>query len=425
MTATLTESQKVTGTLPYMAPEQLRGEPAEARTDIWAAGAVLYEIATAHRPFEQKIPSALTDDIIHTAPRPPRNLRPALSPKLEAVILKCLEKEPAHRYQSAQELLTDLERLSTGATPIAARRQLWPMLSVAALLLALFAAGSVSYLHHSQGLTDRDTIVLADFENKTGDSVFDDTLRQGLSSQLEQSTFLNLLSDDRITQTLSLMAQPKESRLTHELAQGVCQRTASAATIEGSVSSLGRQYVLGLKAVNCRNGDLLASEQIAADGKEQVLTALGEAATKMRKRLGESLASVQRYDVPPESVTTPSLKALQAYSLGCQDATKNEDVAAITSFQRAISLDPNFAMAYVRMGNSYSNDGETVRSAENLRKAYELRERVSEREKFYIASHFESFVTGDLEAARKTYELWVQTYPRDVAGVSSLLCKRP
>jgi eukaryotic-like serine/threonine-protein kinase len=415
MTATLTESQEVTGTLPYMAPEQLRGEPAETRTDIWATGAVLYEMATAHRPFEQKIPSALTDDIIHAAPRPPRSLRPALSPKLEAVILKCLEKEPAHRYHSAQELQTDLERLSTGIAPIAARRQLWPMVTVAAVLLALLAAGGVFYFRHSPKLTEKDTIVLADFTNTTGDTVFDSTLRQGLSAQLEQSPFLNLLSDERIAQTLALMAQPKDARLTRELAREVCQRTASAARIEGSISSLGSQYVVGLKAVNCRTGDVIANEQAPASGKEQVLKALGEAATKMREKLGESLASVQKYDAPPERVTTPSLEAMQAYSLGNQAwVIKGDDSSAISLFQRAVNLDPNFAMAYARLATAYSNQGQTGRVAENMRKAYELREqRVSEREKFYIASHYEDYVTGNLEAARKTYELWAQTYPRD------------
>ena len=256
--------------------------------------------------------------------------------------------------------------------------------------------------------------MLADFTNTTGDSVFDGTLRQGLSSQLEQSPFLNLLSDERVAQTLALMAQPKDARLTRELAREVCQRTASAASIEGSISSLGSQYVVGLKAVNCHSGDVLANEQATASGKEQVLKALGEAAAKVRVKLGESLASVQKYDAPTENVTTPSLEALQAYSLGYQtEMVKNDDAAAIPLLQRAVSLDPNFAMAYARLGTNYSNLGQTARAAENTRKAYELRERVSEREKFYIVSHYALFVTGNLEEARKTCELWAQTYPRD------------
>src|SRR4029077_16528742 len=260
-------------------------------------------------------------------------------------------------------------------------------------------------------LTEKDSIVLAEFTNTTGDPVFDGTLRQGLSAQLEQSPFLNLLSDQRVAQTLALMAQPKDARLTRELAHEVCQRTASAASIEGSISSLGSQYVLGLKAVNCRSGDVLANEQATASDKEQVLKAVGEAAAKIREKRGEWLASVQKYDAPPESVTTPSLEALQAYSLGYKAmVVKNDFAAAVPLFQRAISLDPNFAMAYARLASSYSNSGQTARAAENIRKAYELRERVGERERLYIASHYENFVTGNLEAARETYELWAQTY---------------
>jgi len=263
-------------------------------------------------------------------------------------------------------------------------------------------------------LTAKDTIVLADFTNTTGDAVFDGALREGLAAQLEQSPFLNLLSDTRIAQTLALMAQPRDTQLSPPLAREVCQRTGSAASIEGSIASLGSQYVLGLKAVDCHSGDLLAEEQVTANGKEHVLKGLGEAATKLRQKLGESLASVEKYDTPLASVTTPSLEALQAYSLGYRTQTvKNDSAAAIPLYQRAISLDPNFAVAYARLGTTYFNMGQTARAAESTRKAYELRERVSERERFYIASHHEEYVNGDLEAARKIYESWAQTYPRD------------
>jgi serine/threonine protein kinase/Flp pilus assembly protein TadD len=421
MTATLTESQEVTGTLPYMAPEQLRGEPAEARTDIWAAGAVLYETATAHRPFEQKIPSALTDDIIHTAPRPPRSLRPELSPKLEAVILKCLEKEPAHRYQSAQELQTDLERLSTGVTPIAARRQLWPILTVAAVLLALLAAGGVLYLGRGPKLTEKDTVVLADFENKTGDAVFDDTLKQGLSVSLSQSPFLNLLPDDKVNAMLKLMGRAPGDRLTGEVAREVCVRTNSKAMLAGSISSLGSQYVIGLKAVNCNSGDALAQEQATADGKERVLKALDEAAAKVRGKLGESLGTMQKFDTPLEHATTPSLEALQAYSLGRKKLISNRDaVAAAPLFQRAIGLDPNFAMAHLSLGLSYLSIGENSLAAESIRKAFQLRERVSQWERFAIESRYYYAVIGDLRKARQIYELWAQAYPRDRIPVGVL-----
>jgi Flp pilus assembly protein TadD len=306
--------------------------------------------------------------------------------------------------------------------PEAEKKNLWKIVVPAAVVIAALIAGGLYYRsHQTQALTEKDTVILADFTNTTGDSVFDGTLRQGLSAQLEQSPFLNLLSDQNIAKTLALMSQPKDARLTSELARDICQRTASAATIEGSISGLGSQYVVGLKAVNCHSGDLLGQEQATANSKEQVLKALGEAATKLREKLGESLASVQKFDAPAESVTTPSLEALQAYSLGFQTMTvKNDAAAAVPLFQRATSLDPNFAMAYARLGTSYSNLGQTSRAAENQRKAYELRERVSEREKFYIASHYEQQALGDLEAARKTYELWAQTYPRDKVPAGNL-----
>jgi tetratricopeptide (TPR) repeat protein len=414
LTATLTQSQEISGTLPYMAPEQLRGEPADARTDIWAAGAVLYEMATGHRPFEERIPTALAGDIIHKPVLPPRKIRSKTSPKLEAVILRCLQKEQAKRYQSARELQSELERLGIGRTPIAARRWLWPIIAITASIVVLLMAGAFLYVHARPKLTDKDTVVLADFANATGDPVFDGALRHGLSAQLEQSPFLNLLSDQRIAETLSLMARPKEARLTHELAAEVCQRTASAAVLDGSIAQIGAQYLVTLKAVNCSNGEPLASTEAQASDKNHVLDALGKVASEIRSKLGESLGSVQKYDAPAEKVTTPSLEALKAYSLGYRAmVVKSDPPAAVSLFQRAISLDPNFAMAYARLGICYSNLNETTRAADNTRKAYHLQERVSEREKLYIASHYEEVVTGDLEAARKTHELWAQTYPRD------------
>jgi eukaryotic-like serine/threonine-protein kinase len=288
-------------------------------------------------------------------------------------------------------------------------------LGVAAVVVVALVAGG--YYWHSRAyakLTEKDTVVLADFTNTTGDAVFDGALRQGLSSQLEQSPFLNLLSDERIAETLVLMAQPREAHLTHELAREVCQRTASAATIEGSISSLGTQYVVGLKAVNCHNGDRLAEEQVTAAGKEQVLKSLGDAATQMRGKLGESLATLQKFDAPPDSVTTSSLEALQAYSLGYQTmSVKGDFASAIPFFQHATQLDPNFAMAYARLGTNYSNMNEEVRALESTRKAYELRERGSEREKFYITSHYQDYLMRNADAARSIYELWARTYPRD------------
>ncbi len=295
------------------------------------------------------------------------------------------------------------------------RRSPWPRritLSVALLLVVIMVVVLLST--RSAKLTDKDTVVLADVANSTGDPVFDDALRQGLSSQLEQSPFLNLLSDERIAQALSLMSQPQDAHLSHQLGLEVCQRTASTAVLDAAIAQIGTRYLLTLKAINCSNGDSLGSAEEQAADKDHVLDALGKVASKMRSQLGESLASVQRYDAPPENVTTPSLEALKAYSLGYQTMVVKSDYAgSLPLFQRAISFDPKFAMAYARMGTSYADLNETLRSSENVRKAYELRERVSEREKFYIASHYEMFVTGNLDEARKVYELSAQTYPHD------------
>jgi tetratricopeptide (TPR) repeat protein/class 3 adenylate cyclase len=290
--------------------------------------------------------------------------------------------------------------------------------AVVLLLLGVIAAAFFYYRsHHGQILTNKDRIVLADFTNTTGDPVFDGTLRQGLAAQLEQTPFISLVSDSIIAHTLTLMSKPRDTRLSPDLAREVGQRVGAAATIEGSISALGSQYVVSLKAVNCREGNLLSQQQETATGKEQVLTALGQAATKMRKGLGESLASVQKYAALPEDTTTPSLEALQAYAMGNRATDVDNDyLAAITFFQRAVALDPNFAMAYLMLAASYQPQGELTLAAENARKAYDLRERTSDHERLNIAAFYEIVVTGNLEAARRSYELIAQTYPRDEAA---------
>src|ERR1700684_4662278 len=448
----LTAPGSAMGTLTYMSPEQARGRELDGRTDIFSFGLVLYEMATGQQAFSGNTSAEIFDAILNRTPVAPVRLNPAVPPKLEDIITRAIEKDPNLRYQHASDMRSELQRLKrdteSGRSAVASEiaepvrpvsaispapestqsksskaptsppktsRVNWALVIGAALIVLLLGVGSWLYFtRHAQALTDKDTIVLAEFANSTGDSVFDGTLRQGLSAQLDQSPFLSLISDERIARTLTLMAKPKDARLTPDLARDVCQRTASAATIEGSISSLGSQYVLGLKAVNCRTGDLLSEEQVTANGQEQVLNALGDAATKLRGKMGESLASVRKYNAQPENVTTPSLEALQAYTLGKQTMdVANDYAAAIPLFERAVSLDPNFAMAYLRLAQSYQPLSENDRCAENARKAYALRERVSESEKLGISSFYELVVTGNLEAARTSFQAWAQTHPRD------------
>jgi DNA-binding winged helix-turn-helix (wHTH) protein/Flp pilus assembly protein TadD/predicted Ser/Thr protein kinase len=404
LTATLSQAGVILGTAAYMSPEQARGKPVDKRADVWAFGVVLYEMLAGRQAFRGE---TITDVLAAVVTEEPDLTR--VPAKVRRLLQTCFQKDPKQRLQAIGDW-----RLLLEDAPRAARQY---GRSIALVALGVIAAAGAAYFllrPRLPKLTERDTVVLADFTNTTGDPVFDGTLRQGLSAQLEQSPFLSLVSDQRIAQTVGLMAQPKDSRLTKELSREVCQRTASTATVEGSIASLGSQYVLGLNAVNCRNGDLLAQEQVTANGKEQVLKALGDAAAKLREKLGESLASVQKYNAPPENVTTPSLEALQAYGRGYQATlVKDDSAGALPFFQRAVSLDPNFAMAYAWLGTTYSNLGENVRASENMRKAYELRGRTSELEKLYISATYENLVTGNLEAAPAVFELMAQTYPRD------------
>ncbi len=423
----LTRLGTALGTIPYMSPEQVRGEELDRRTDLFSFGVVLYEMATGVLPFRGETSGVIAEAILNRVPVAPVRLNPDLSPKLEEVINKALEKDRKLRYQNAAEMRADLQRLKrdteSGRAAAAtaqveaksARKSIrWAAVAGATIVvIGLAVGGWLFFSRKAHALTDKDTIVLADFNNTTGDTVFDGTLRQGLSVQLEQSPFLSLVSEQQVQQALHLMGQPADSRLTPEIARDLCRRTQSAAVIDGSIANLGTQYVLGLKAVNCRTGDVLAEEQATADGKERVLKALGDSAAKLRAKLGETLSSVKRFDTPLEQATTPSLEALQAYSLGRGMMAGNDWADAAPLLQRAIRLDPNFAMAYARLGMSDRNLGETTTGAENMKKAYELRERVSETEKFYIESHYHQIVPGNLEKARQVYELWVLTYPRE------------
>ncbi len=428
----LTSPGTTLGTVAYMSPEQVRAKELDSRTDLFSFGAVLYEMTTGTLPFRGESSGVIFKAILDGTSTSVVRLNPDAPAKLEEIINKALEKDRNLRYQSAAEMRADLQRLkrdsdsgrtsvsNSGLTtvpdlPAPQSTNTWKIaVPVVLVVIAMVGAGLYYRSKQAKPLTDKDTIILADFANTTGEPVFDGALRQGLSAQLEQSPFLSLVSDEHIAHTLQLMNKPRQARLTPELAREVCQRTASAATIEGSISSLGSQYVLGLKAVNCRTGDLLSEEQVTANGKEQVLEALGKAAATLRGKLGESMASVQKYDAMPQNVTTPSLEALQAYGLGVRTVeVANDYVAATPFFERAVALDPNFAMAFLRLAEDYQPQGELGRSAENARRAYQLRDRTSEQEKLAISSFYEYVVTGNLEAARSSYELWARTFPRE------------
>jgi eukaryotic-like serine/threonine-protein kinase len=436
-TALLTSPGSTVGTIAYMSPEQARGEELDTRTDLFSFGAVLYEMATGRLAFPGNTAAVIHEAILNKTPAAPARLNKQVSAELEEIIGIALEKDRKLRYQKAADIRSDLQRLRqetaehvSGSVETGSRtgwrlkrmaRKRWRVGVIALLAIAIVALGIRFYPRRAAALSTKDTIVLADFANKTGDAVFDETLRQGLIVQLEQSPFLSLVSERRIQQTLRLMGQSPDKSITPEIARELCQRAGSVAALDGSIASLGKQYVLELRAVNCHTGDTMAREEATADGKEQVLNALSRSASKMREKLGESIVTAERFDTPLEQVTTPSLDALQAYSRGRVSMMgKSDFTAAIPQLEQAVRLDPKFALAYAALATCYYDLGESARAAEFAKKAYDLRDRVSERERLTIESRYHLFATGNLEKARQTLELWTQNYPREALARNDL-----
>src|ERR1700685_810400 len=433
----LTSPGTALGTVSYMSPEQVRGKELDGRTDLFSFGVVLYEMATGTLPFHGETSGVIFDGIMNRVPTPPVRLNSRIPAKLEDIVNKALEKDRALRYQSAAEMRADLQRLkrdtdsarvvtvssdASTVEPAASKPSRAKAWALAAVVLVVVLVGGGLYWRSRQApkLTLKDTIVVGDFANSTGDPVFDDALKQALSVSLSQSPFLNVLSDDKVAATLRLMTRPANTPLTPDVARELCQRANSKAYIAGSIANIGNQFIIGLKAVNCLTGDTLAQEQATATGKEKVLDVLGDAASKLRSELGESVASVQKFDAPLPQETTPSLEALKSFSLARKAENEKGSAAALPFFQHAIELDPNFASAIEGVGIMYNNLGEPARANQYLDRAFGLRDHASEHEKFHITSMYYMSDTGELDRAVETFREWEDNFPRDEVAYTNL-----
>jgi len=413
--ATATADGSTRGTPLYMSPEQASGKPFDGRTDLWSLGAVLYEMLAGRPPFSGDSNLTLLHAIIYDAPPRLREVRADLPAAVEAIVARAMEKDLARRYASAAEMAADIAAALDGSGRLPVRRPTPRRAAIvmAAVILAILAAVYFAWPRRAK-LTDRDTVVLAEFENKTNDPVFDGTLRQGMAVQLEQSPFLSIVSDDRMQFLLGLMGQANDARLTPQVARMLCERAGGAAVLDGSITPLGSHYLLALRARNCRTGDVLDQEQVQAAKKEDVLIALSRIATRFRTRVGESLASIKQHDTPLPEVTTASLEALKVYNTAWKVWAATGPAAAVPHAERAIELDPQFALAHAFLGRLYGELWQPAQAAESGNRAYQLRNRVSEIERYFIMVPHELDGTGNLRKAEQTARQWAEAYPRDV-----------